>query len=385
MSADRPDPVPEYPTLARQTGDWHAATLGPGSDPGPAAPPLPVDAVPGYELLGEIGRGGMGVVYRARHLGLNRVVALKMVLAGPHARTSDLRRFRSEAEAVARLQHPNVVQVYDVGDANGLPFLSLELCAGSLADRLDGTPWQAKPAAELVETLARAVHAAHQAGVLHRDLKPANVLVSDCGLQLADSQSSHADFVHRDPVFQSAIRNPKSAIKITDFGLAKRLDGSGGGPTVTGALLGTPPYMAPEQAGRTSGTDQSPAVGPAVDVYALGAILYELLTGRPPFLAASPLDTLLQVTNDEPVPPTRLNPKTPRDLQTICLKCLEKEPGRRYPAAAALADDLHCYLSDEPITARPASPWERGWKWAKRRPAQAALVAVTLTALVVLL
>src|SRR5258708_5156870 len=173
------DPVPPEPdaaTIARQTAEWHALTLPPGGEEPIPAPPLPADAVPGYELLGELGRGGMGVVYRARHLGLNRVVALKMVLAGAHARGADLQRFRAEAEAVARLQHPNVVQVYDVGEANGLPYLSLELCAGSLADHLDGTPWPPKPAAELVETLAQAVHAAHKAGVLHRDIKPANIL-----------------------------------------------------------------------------------------------------------------------------------------------------------------------------------------------------------------
>jgi eukaryotic-like serine/threonine-protein kinase len=156
---------------------------------------------------------------------------------------------------------------------------------------------------------------------------------------------------------------------LTDFGLAKRIDGSGAGPTATGAILGTPAYMPPEQAGRTTGDGRPRSTGPAIDVYALGAILYELLTGRTPFLAASPLDTLLQVTRDDPVPPARLNPKTPRDIQTICLKCLEKEPGRRHPTAAALADDLHRYLTDEPITARPAARWERAWKWAKRRPA----------------
>ena len=377
MTANGPEPNPNAPTLGRQTGEWHALTLPPGGKEVDSAPSLTPDAVPGYELLGEIGRGGMGVVYRARHLGLNRVVALKMVLAGSHARGSDLHRFRAEAEAVAQLQHPNVVQVYDVGEANGLPYLSLELCVGSLAERLDGTPWPPKPAAELVETLARAVHAAHQAGILHRDIKPANVLLASGGRE--PPGTDHAEPGGSRPPLASFIP------KITDFGLAKRMDGSGAGPTVTGAILGTPSYMAPEQAGRTTSDGRSGIAGPAIDVYALGAILYELLTGRPPFVAASPLDTLLQVTRDEPVPPARLNPKTPRDVQTICLKCLEKDPGWRYSTAAALADDLHRYRNDEPITARPAAQWERAWKWAKRRPAQAGLIAVSVAAIVALL
>jgi WD40 repeat protein len=366
MSPERPE---DAPTIARLTGEWHAGTLTRGGgETASSAPALPADAVPGYELLGEIGRGGMGVVYRARHIGLNRVVALKMVLAGPHARAVDLHRFRAEAEAVAQLRHPNVIQVYDVGEAKGLPFLSLELCAGSLADRLKGTPWPPKPAAELVETLALAVQAAHEAGILHRDLKPANVLLGD---GTNDSQKAHGSHA--------------LVPKITDFGLAKRLDGSGPGPTATGAALGTPSYMAPEQAGRMTGQAKSLTAGPTIDVYALGAILYELLTGRPPFLAASPLDTLLQVTRDDPVPPARLNPKTPRDLQTICLKCLEKDPARRYPTAAALADDLRRYQNDEPIAARPATWLERALKWTKRRPTQAALVVVSGAAVVALL
>jgi serine/threonine-protein kinase len=278
-----------------------AATLPPAPAGSlPAAGPV---AVPGYELLGELGRGGMGVVYRARQVGLNRLVALKMVLAGGHASAADLARFRTEAEAIARLQHPNIVQVHEVGAHNGLPYFSLEFCTGGSLDRqLDGTPWEPTKAAALVETLARAVQAAHARQIVHRDLKPGNVLLAADGTP-----------------------------KVTDFGLAKRLD-SGAGQTASGAILGTPSYMAPEQAG-----GDTKAIGPAADIYALGAILYELLTGRPPFKAATPLDTVLQVVNDDPVPPTRLNPQTPRDLETIALKSLAKDPAKRYASAAALA------------------------------------------------
>ena len=329
--------------------DWQSApTEAPNGERAVFAPDR--NAVPGYELLGEIGRGGMGVVYRAKHLGLNREVALKMVLSGVHAGSTERARFRAEAETVAQLQHPNVVQIYDVGEANGLPYLSLEVCAGSLADHLNGTPWEPERAARFIITLARAAHAAHTAGVIHRDLKPGNVLIAADGTP-----------------------------KLTDFGLAKRM-GDSGGPTATGAVLGTPSYMAPEQASGTiqPGQPRTRIFGPPTDVYALGAILYEMLTGRPPFAASSPLDTLIMVTRDDPVPPIRLAPKVPRDLQTICLKCLEKEPSRRYATAADLANDLERFLNSEPIVARPVSAWERGVKWAKRRPASAALIAVVI-------
>jgi WD40 repeat protein len=323
-----------------------AETLAPVT-PAPGAPAWP--RVPGYEILGELGRGGMGVVYRARQTALNREVALKMVLAGEHAGAAERARFRAEAEAVARLSHPNVVQIHEVGEHDGLPFFSLEYCpGGSLAGRLDGTPWPARRAAELVETLARGVHAAHQAGVVHRDLKPANVLLTADGIP-----------------------------KVTDFGLAKRLDVDTG-QTQSGAIVGTPSYMAPEQA-----AGRPKDVGPAADVYALGAILYELLTGRPPFRAATPLDTVLQVVGDDPVPPRRLQPMVPRDLETVCLKCLDKQPRRRYASAAALAADLRRFLAGEPVTARPVTSVERALKWARRRPAVAGLLllvaAVTLT------
>jgi hypothetical protein len=276
--------------------------------------------VPGYEILGELGRGGMGVVYQARQVGLNRVVALKMVLAGGHASEEDLARFRTEAEAIARLQHPHIVQVFDIGEHHGTPYFSQEFCpGGSLATKLSGTPLPPRQAAALVETLARAVHAAHQAGILHRDLKPANVLLT------ADNQP-----------------------KIADFGLAKKLGEAG--QTATGAVMGTPSYMAPEQAG-----GKSKELGPAADVYALGAILYECLTGRPPFKAATPLDTLLQVMSESPVPPRRLQRTIPADLQTVCLKCLEKAPGQRYKSAEALAADLRRFLEGKAIHARRPS------------------------------
>jgi hypothetical protein len=307
--------------------------------------------LPGYRILGELGRGGMGVVYKAEQVKLKRLVALKMVLGGAIAGTQQLERFRTEAEAVGRLQHPNIVQVYEVGEHNGLPFFSLEYCAaGSLAQRLDGTPMQAREAAGLVETLARAIQAAHQAGIIHRDLKPGNVLL------VADGTP-----------------------KITDFGLAKKLD-EAAALTQSGAVMGTPSYMAPEQA-----LGKIRDLGPAADIYALGALLYEMLTGRPPFKGATAMDTMLQVTSDEPVPPSRLQSRVPADLETICLKCLEKTPARRYASAQALADDLHRFLNGESIQARPAGWAERCWKWARRKPAGAALVIVSVLALGVML
>jgi serine/threonine-protein kinase len=297
--------------------------------------------VPGYEVLGELGRGGMGVVYRARQVALDRVVALKMVLAGCHAGPDELSRFRAEARAVARLSHPHVVQIHEVGEAGGLPFLSLEFVeGGSLAERLRAGPMAFPEAARLVAGLARAVEAAHRRGIVHRDLKPANVLLA-----------------------------PDGTPKITDFGLAKHLQGDSQ-QTASGAILGTPSYMAPEQAAGKRGK-----VGPAADVYSLGAILYELLTGRPPFQAATALDTVIQLTEEEPVPPRKLRPQAPRDLETICLKCLEKEPTRRYASAGALADDLRRYLDGEAILARPPGPWGRLHRWAARQPALAATLA----------
>jgi hypothetical protein len=292
----------------------------------------------------------MGVVYRARQVKLNRVVALKMILHADHAGPEHRQRFRTEAEAVARLQHPNVVQIHEVGEHNGLPFFSLEFCeGGSLEKKLGGTPLPPPEAAGLVQTLALAMHAAHERGIVHRDLKPANVLLAADGTP-----------------------------KVTDFGLAKRLDDAAG-LTASGAIMGTPSYMAPEQAG-----GKTHAIGPAADVYALGAILYGLLTGRPPFKAATPLDTLAQVLTEEPVPPRRLQPRTPHDLETVCLKALAKEPGRRYPSARELAEDLGRFLRGEPTRARPVGRLGRAWRWCLRNPAPAALAGVSAVAVLVL-
>jgi WD40 repeat protein/serine/threonine protein kinase len=350
----------------RELGDLLGArneppTLAPA--PGDGEPSPPRSAPAGYEILGELGRGGMGVVYKARQAGLNRLVALKMVLAGGHAGPDELARFRSEAEAVAALQHPNIVQIHEVGERDGLPYFSLELVeGGSLAARLDGTPWSPRAAAELVAALARAMHYAHSRGVIHRDLKPANVLLSFSRERPASAEAQ---------ALAGRSRLNECSPKITDFGLAKQLDGSAG-RTRTGAVMGTPSYMAPEQA-----NGRSREIGPPCDTYALGAILYELLTGRPPFRAENPLDTILQVVGNEPLPPSRLQPKLPRDLETICLKCLQKAPAKRYASAGALADDLQRFLDNQPIQARPTPAWERLAKWARRRPAVAALTLLS--------
>jgi tetratricopeptide (TPR) repeat protein/predicted Ser/Thr protein kinase len=294
-----------------------------------------------YEVLGELGRGGMGVVYRARQAGLNRDVAVKMILSGEFADAEERSRFRREAEAAGRLQHPNIVQIHEVGAGSDRPYISMELVeGGSLEEKLAQNPLLPLHAARLAETLARATHYAHERGIIHRDLKPANVLLAADGTP-----------------------------KITDFGLAKHLADGGTSRTRTGAVLGTPSYMAPERA-----LGQSQHTGPAVDIYALGALLYEALTGRPPFLGSSPLDTLEQVRTREPLPPRRLQPKIPGDLETICLKCLQKDARKRYASALDLAEDLRRYQAAEPIRACPIGPWERTLKWARRRPAAAALV-----------
>ncbi len=336
-----------------------------GTDPGP------VPTIPGYEIIGELGRGGMAVVYRARQLGLNRLVALKMILAGRHAAPELRDRFRREAEAVARLQHPNVVQVYEIGEHDGLPYFSMELVeGGSLKASIGERTHSPSAAAALIETLGRAIHAAHLAGVVHRDLKPANILLQVEGPQVESRQVkslgvSASDF----PTFR---RDDLTTPKVTDFGLALHQD-AGEGWTRTGDILGTPQYMAPEQAqGRRSD------VGPATDIHALGVILYEMLTGRVPFTAEDEVSTLVQVSFEEPVSPRRLRSSVPRDLETICLKCLRKLPRHRYATALELAEDLRRFQAGEPILARPISTRERLVKWARRRPFTAAMLLGTV-------
>jgi serine/threonine protein kinase/predicted Zn-dependent protease len=309
-----------------------------------------VSSVAEYEILDLLGRGGMGVVYRARHRLLNRIVALKMIRDGTGDHPEQLARFLIEAEAVARLHHPNILQIYEIGAQDGLPFVTLEMLeGGSLTDRLGGTPQPGRAAAALVATLASAMDAAHQAGIVHRDLKPSNVLFNRDGVP-----------------------------KITDFGVAKRLEIEQGN-TLSGQVVGTPSYMAPEQA-----LGLIHQVGPPADIYALGAILYEMLTGRPPFKGPTTLETLRQVVFEEAVPPSRLQSQVARDLETICQKCLQKEPQKRYSTAQALADDLRRYLAGLPIQARRTPLWERGVKWARRRRVTATLLALGLAALVAL-
>jgi tetratricopeptide (TPR) repeat protein/tRNA A-37 threonylcarbamoyl transferase component Bud32 len=303
-----------------------------------------------YELLGAIGRGGMGIVYKARQRSLDRLVAVKMIRSGSCASEEERRRFQVEAEAVARLRHPNIVHIYEVSEADGEPFLVLEFVEGdSLARRLGGDPLGPRPAAVLVETLARAVEYAHGMGVVHRDLKPSNVLVEG--------------------TLEAALDG--CVPKITDFGLAKRLDKTGW--TRSDAVLGTPSYMAPEQAASKPAT-----IDARTDVYGLGAILYEMLTGRPPFRAESPLQTLKQVVEIEPARPRLVNPGVPRDLETVCLKCLEKDPQRRYSSAAAVADDLGRWLRGEPLRARRVGALGTGLRLCRRKPVIAGLLGLLI-------
>jgi serine/threonine-protein kinase len=352
VCADCPELLPEVRERWRAFCriDAQIRTVLPGLWPGatddggpPGSSPTDLPQVPGYEVEAVLGKGGVGVVYKARQCALDRRIALKMLLAGSFAGPQELARFRRETGALACLRHTNIVPVYDAGEVEGRPYFTMEfLEGGSLAQKLSATPQPARQAAALLVTLAEAVQVAHQGGIVHRDLKPANILLTADGTP-----------------------------KIADFGLARRLEG-GPGLTQSGVPMGTPSYMAPEQArGQT-------AIGPAADVYALGAILYELLVGRPPFQGETLAATLHQVINDDALPPSRLNPKIPRDLETICLKCLQKVPAHRYASARALADDLRRFGEGRPILARPLGPASRLWRWCRRNPASAALVGTAL-------
>jgi eukaryotic-like serine/threonine-protein kinase len=362
----------QIPDRDKTVGQTHATAVGGRPTDGPVKPgavtgkrpaPAPTTArrgravripkkIRGYEILGELGRGGMGVVYKARQVGLNRLCALKMILAGGLAGADAIARFKIEAEAIAHLQHPNIVQVYEIGEADDCPYFSLEFVDGiNLQAKIAATPQGAAETARLMQQICQGVDAAHKRGVLHRDLKPANVLLTKDNIP-----------------------------KITDFGLAKRIEEKDVGQTRTGAILGTPSYMAPEQA-----MGRAKEVGPAADIYSLGAVLYDMLTGRPPFRGETVMDTLNQVQKLEPLPPRDLVPKVPLDLQTICLKALEKDPNKRYATAGEMADDLRRFLAGEPILARPTPAWERAAKWVKRRPALATAISVSSVALITIL
>jgi serine/threonine protein kinase len=328
--------------------------------------------IPGYELVEELGRGGMGIVYKAKQTSLNRVVALKMLLEGGLAGQETLERFRAEAQVLARLQHPNIVSIYDINEYEGRPYFAMEFVKGpSLARILDGRPQPIPASAHCIEILARTIHAVHQCGIIHRDLKPANILLQkDEGRRMKDEEETAS------PSGSSFILLPSSfSPKITDFGIAK--DETKKDLTRTGQTMGTPCYMAPEQA-RGHGT----AVGPAADTYALGSILYEMLTGRPPFEAETSAETIALVLHEEPIPPWRLRPRLPHDLGTICLKCLEKSPGSRYASALDLAEDLRRFQAHEVIRARPVGMVERLYRWCRRKPQVAALTALLAVVLV---
>jgi serine/threonine protein kinase/WD40 repeat protein len=324
----------------------------------------PMTTFCGYEILGMLGSGGMGVVYKARQISLKRVVALKMLSTGTATTAEELRRFRMEAESLAQLHHPNIVQVFDQGEQEGRPYFAMEYVNGpSLADILEKGPQDPRASAHMIETLARTMQTVHQNGIVHRDLKPANILLVSGGMVSGGVATSAGS----DPNHDSPLTTHQP--KVTDFGIAKLMEAKQS-QTASGLILGTPMYMAPEQAeGLKAG------VGPAADIYALGTILYEMLTGRPPFLGVSVLETLLEVGTREPLAPRQVRPNLPRDLQTICLKCLQKDPSRRYANALALAEDLARFQAGKPIRARPVGPFERTYRWCRRRPLVAGLLA----------
>src|SRR5262245_50020851 len=346
----RPPMSPRDParqkTVTRIPGTAIAETLSPEE----AVAALAAVHLPGFIIESQLGHGGMGVVYKAQQVKLNRTVAIKVVLGGPYASAQARVRFLSEAEAIAHLHHPNIVQVYEFGQHEGFPYFTLEyLEGGTLERRLNSTPIDSKQAAKYVHQLASAVQHAHDRGVIHRDLKPSNILLDLNG-----------------------------TLKISDFGLEKQTE-AGSGMTQSGSILGTPSYMAPEQA-----AGHIHEIGRHSDVYALGAILYECLCGRPPFRGTTQLETINQVLQQEPVAPRRLVGAIPRELETICLKCLQKSPAGRYASAGDLADDLQRFLDGEPIAARPIGRGERALRWAKRHPSTAALVGVIALASVAL-
>ena len=327
------------------------------------------EVVGDYELVGELGRGGMGVVYKARQISLGRTVALKMILSGRHASDEDLRRFRAEAEAAAGLRHPGIVPIYEVGELEGRPYFTMEYVPGrSLAERLAEGPLPVRQAAELVAAVADAVEHAHRNGVLHRDLKPGNILLA------VESEKRKVDGAAADPVSDvqtapSAFHSSLSTPRLTDFGLAKRLDADAG-LTATGDVVGSPNYMAPEQA-----LGRADLIGPATDVHALGVLLYCCLTGTRPFRGSTVPETLAQVITADPVPPERLNRHVATDLSLICGKCLEKEPRRRYPSAQAVAEDLRAFLEGRPVTARPVTLLSRLGQAVGREPHPEIIVA----------
>ena len=347
-----------YPSLMPDSPDSRSFSTGADTQLETAVVSSPMPMVPGHQMLELVGRGGMGKVYRARQIALGRVVAVKLLVSEPDEKS--LSRFREEYRAVAKLQHPNIAQLFESGLADGKPYFTQEYVeGGTLSQKYGGAPQDAHEAARLVEVIARAIHYSHEQGILHRDLKPGNILLTSRG----------------EP-------------KVTDFGLAKELAApgadtpkeTGGGLTRTGEILGTPSYMPPEQA---SGVVSS--IGPRADVYSLGAILYEALTGRPPFQGLDPLHTLFMVLSMEPVAPRTLQPKLPRDLETICLKCLEKSPKKRYETAAELADDLKRFLNREPIHARPTGLIEGWLKWSGRNKAAAGLLVLSAVFVVALI